>query len=790
MTLWYDPNKDLRTQVVAAFGSARFYDYATDYDTRTDDYPNGYVRVSCTYDGSITFVQNLPTIARLFQRFGWGFVMDGSTTCLYAQRRNPLLNEQVMANKAEIKRQYSHAKQEVERLGPLWASVKNLRAVVLDKRMVRAVVSMASRWPEVMNIAYDGDGFESFDGFHRAPADTISIRFWPVCYQQGMGTSGLTGVISFTIDAKGHVQWLSGSDPDGHRRGNDVHPHTFYHGGICMGSAERDFDSQIHSLATLRDWWVGTDHHPANADWASNARDWWEANGEAFFGYFEGGMPHMYQDVRPCPNPGSYGSGVFWRYEDLPVTDDGLDIPGLSLPEYTVPHGTPYYIVAPEQTTGYDVCREDKDAEAGIQVLDAETLEELLDEYNVVSRYNCHICGERQHEDDAYFCEYCDRHFCDRHYNGDYDMCDNCFEQRYVLCTECDTYTHIDDVRYCVVCDTRLCEDCAQQPDGAPRRTYYCQRHFEELEDDEEDPYEQPGMPGVTEGYRCGLHGNIACRLCAGPVLGLTRRIFIPERGRDYHCEARLETGHCAERATWRHETLIYDGPGWLCEDHYQAIPEAATPEPVAQEPTQYPVVQGWEALNPAGGLGGGLVCCHPECVPLNTPANYSSTDAAGTGRRVWPLHPTRGYIGEYACEAHVPRPTGWTFTPMAAEPQAYMPEATLADVVREANANDQVVRVTFTDWGEAIDNMPNFAEMESEEFWPYHEASLGGRWFNYRYPVDQRPTQEALVANVWAGGQGMVLNTEGFREAVIENEQYLEDIDIDAVAQEDTNDR
>lgn len=95
--------------------------------------------------------------------------------------------------------------------------------------------------------------------------------------------------------------------------------------------------------------------------------------------------------------------------------------------------------------------------------------------------------------------------------------------------------------------------------------------------------------------------------------------------------------------------------------------------------------------------------------------------------------------------------------------------------------------------------DMPNFAEMESEEFWPYHETSLGGRWFNYRYPVDQRPTQEALVANVWTGGQGMALNTEGFREAVIENEQYLEDIDMDAaqiidamaaVAQEDTNDR
>lgn len=724
MTFWYDPTKDLKEQLTTLDRRGDLYNNVTDYQARLPDSLSCYARITDMHsDNGLTRnipLENLPGVARLLNRIGWGLSADRYTSALYPKRRNPLLNEQVMNNRAEIKKRWLRARKELEVTGSIWESVRGIKAMHLDKRMVRGVVDMARRWPEVMCIGYDGDTVESFDGPMVAPEDTILVRFWPVCFQQKLGTTGLTGVAIFNIGPSGDTRWINLGD-------GQIHPHFFSNGTICAGSAEHDFDSQIHSLATLREWWVGTDHAPAYGQWSQVAEDWWEYKWSQFFAFFEGGDPAVYTEERIETFRDDHG----WlrnrvAYTERNVTDDGLDIPGLSLPEYTPHRGGPFYIVAPEQSEGRRIDAEDVAAESALLPLTKTVLATLIEEYNVggrAPRSRCYNCGQGLGEYNSYFCDYCDEYYCRDHWNFDSGMCDNCHSERYSDCDKCGTEIYVDDIVRCYECEDTLCANCRVNVDGI----YYCTRHEpdEDDDDDDDDVTEDtdrtplPGQPALVVGYRCGLHGNIRCRICAVAVVGLRREEFIPEtnRGR-YHCEApgRANGDTCLERATWRRRP--FDTPGWLCEDHYHGIPETVTPvhypgaangvtvparPPVVQEPTRYPVAPGWVPVR--GGRTANIICCHPECVPLATEANYQGD----MDNHIWP--PVREYFGEYACEAHVPRQLpegdttaipGWTW---------YDTGNGTGNAVRNETPDDYEFVGTGDQW-------------ECE--WPSHEVYLG----------------------------------------------------------------
>jgi len=722
---WLDPKQGLRAQLIAAHGLAAGNTMYHNISARNE---NEHVVYASVHGDTIHYVrpETAIAVAKLLDRFGWGFWYDRLTSALLPKRKAPLLNENVVINRQNIKMQYQKAIQEMQRITPLWEATKSVRAVLLDKRMVQGLVNMARGWPEVMHIAYDGETFTSFEGHKiKAEENAIAIRFWPVCFQQDYGTIGLTGTVTWHIESSGSVRWSNDS-------GWMCHPHLFSDGTFCPGTAANDFSSQIQSLATLRDWWVGTDHHPATRDWADQARQWWDQFGSAFFDFWDGGKLMTYVDHYKAYD-NEFRAQDF--YVEHNVSDDGLDIPGLSLPEYTLNRGGAYYIVAPEQSSGSDLHDGDEVSVASIFRLTADVRRQLLETYNEQGRdqrFDCAICGAQQHENDAYYCDYCDHYICDRHYNPRHEICDTCYYERYTACTGCRREITYDDAVRCHACGSELCSNCAFYCDDDDQ--YYCESDFPDSEEEETD----------DEDDRTPLPGQAPLTFTQPDEYIVCRNDYILWNG-DAFC---TDPSHTVQTIATRQlgtNPLAAAAPLYICADHYLALPITnirceAHGNVVCRlcADSEDNIHEWFHRIQP--------LVNHPECMWRGCGDEALWTDAGP---------PHYGY--QYRCGFHVPRINGnaeevrrqiMIEQPMDIIAAYYWTH--LASGWQAPAATTLPQGWTYVPAGHEVTDLPNFEEMESEAFWPMRmhnaqaETNLAA-WAGFHEAPDLRAAEQFM---------------------------------------------
>ncbi|HNO80094.1 MAG TPA: hypothetical protein PKN33_18760 [Phycisphaerae bacterium] len=110
----------------------------------------------------------------------------------------------------------------------------------------------------------------------------------------------------------------------------------------------------------------------------------------------------------------------------------------------------------------------------------------------------CEDCGVVSHDDNSYFCEHCEQHFCDECYSG----CVVCHESS---CASCLASCEMCDERVCCSC-LQSCSHCGESACASCLEEELCQScleevNEEEIEDDEEEIQEQSinqqiGSPG------------------------------------------------------------------------------------------------------------------------------------------------------------------------------------------------------------------------------------------------------------------------------------------------------
>lgn len=146
---------------------------------------------------------------------------------------------------------------------------------------------------------------------------------------------------------------------------------------------------------------------------------------------------------------------------------------------------------------------------------DGNDLENPYDSYAT-----CHICDVEMNEDNSCYCEDCDNHMCDDHaYWIDYlskCVCEECFEENYVVCDECRERIHKDDA--CWHDDDVYCQDCY---DSKFDECYECGETYEKddmnIINDEwycDDCYEEKFADCDECGYTRDKEDTFYCNIC------------------------------------------------------------------------------------------------------------------------------------------------------------------------------------------------------------------------------------------------------------------------------------
>lgn len=784
MTIWYDPQKSVEANFDPVWPGQRFL--APVYERQRRGFANpgdaaAYaVRIRGISGQHKIRPEHLSLIARLGDRIGMGLVIDQWNSELQWRRRNPLINENIMFNRADIKARYRSAVVELRRQKANWESVRRIKAQVLDRRLVQGMVKFASTWPEVLHIAYDGEAYEAWDGRHVAPEGCILLCFWPVLFrgegegnaEHGTTTRGMSGVVHFSIDAGGRVNYEDYTPYEARHTGHGVHPHLFTSSELCPGTARLN-ESQLLSLSELRKWWVGTDDAPASGmNWSVYAKQWYE--GTTFREYYGGARRMLSGPYYDYEAAEIYRNPVTGRWDHVmrPVTDDGLDIPGLSLPEYNV--ATLSYIEAPVTSPGYEHDDDDNEAESKTIRVSVAEFTALLEDFSppMEHRFNhhCDICDTDLAEDDYYTCYDCDRTLCaDHEYYVeavDEHYCQRCYEQTWPTCATCEVTIRRNECYRCRECNNPLCEDCVHLDD----RYAYCEDHLPSEDDDEDEDDDEVVNVTVEAARRANEPLVLRTQpVAAGWMRGGGGQFCQHEDHRGARPHAAwmaypgTETGgvHPAFRV-FREADHV--GNMYACEAH---VPMGNPPHGIAPELT---------AAEARRCAEHGNIDCH-------------LCDSEGFYREDF-VSDTGGFVpgtGGFLCEIPTPRvnnnPVGRGRTGLyyCAETAAWRRRTRVTDQphwvcdahYRAMRAARPETVLNFVDEVEAglaeaynTEDMPNFAEMESDEFWPIHEVNLGIRWIDNRYRDLGRPY---LDIQPWSGAMGIQTNVESFMAWVME---------------------
>ena len=146
---------------------------------------------------------------------------------------------------------------------------------------------------------------------------------------------------------------------------------------------------------------------------------------------------------------------------------------------------------------------------------DGNDLENPYDSYAT-----CHICDVEMNEDNSCYCEDCCENMCDDHAYwidslGKY-VCEECFEENYVVCDECGERIHKDDA-YCYNNDV-YCDGCYE---NKFEECYECGTTYEKIEmniiNDEyycDDCYEEKFADCDECGYTRDKEDTFYCNIC------------------------------------------------------------------------------------------------------------------------------------------------------------------------------------------------------------------------------------------------------------------------------------